>query len=137
VSSKTIALAAADAILYTHVLFVTFVILGLLLILVGRVFSWSWIRNPWFRLAHMVAIAFVVLQAWLGMVCPLTKWEMELRSQAGDAVYTGSFISHWLQEILYYQAPAWVFVVCYTAFGLLVVLSWFWIRPRPFTGKTK
>jgi hypothetical protein len=137
VPSKTFALAAADAILYTHVLFVAFVIFGLLLILVGRFFSWSWIRNPWFRLAHMVAIAFVVLQSWLGVVCPLTTWEMELRSQAGDAVYAGTFISHWLQEILYYQAPAWVFVVCYTTFGLLVVLSWFWIRPRPFTGITK
>lgn len=130
--SKTFYLAAADAILFTHVLFVAFVIFGLLLILAGRVFSWSWVRNPWFRLAHLVGIVVVTLQSWLGAICPLTTWEMALRLKAGDAVYAGSFITHWLEELLYYEAAAWVFVVCYTAFALLVVLSWFWVRPRPF-----
>lgn len=131
--SNTFYLAAADTILLTHVLFVVFVVFGLMLILLGRVFSWSWVRNPWFRLAHLAAIAVVVLQSWLGAICPLTTWEMELRTKAGDAVYTGSFIAHWLGKLLYYQAPPWVFVVCYTTFGLLVVLGWFWVRPRPFT----
>ena len=63
---------------------------------------------------------------------PLT-WEMALRTAAGDAVYGGSFISHWLESLLYYHAPKWVFMVCYTLFGSLVVVSWFWVRPRPFT----
>lgn len=30
---------------------------------------------------------------------------------------------------VYYQAPAWAFVVVYTVFGGLVVASWFWVRP--------
>jgi hypothetical protein len=131
-ASKTFYLAAADALLFTHFLFVIFVVFGLLLILLGRAFSWYWVRNPWFRFAHLAGIAVVVLQSWLGTICPLTTWEMELRTQAGNAVYTGSFIAHWLGELLYFQAPAWVFVVSYTTFGLLVVLSWFWVRPRPF-----
>ncbi|NOQ89458.1 MAG: DUF2784 family protein, partial [Gammaproteobacteria bacterium] len=58
--------------------------------------------------------------------------EMALRSRAGDNVYSDSFISHWLESILYYQLQPWVFVVCYTAFGVIVVASWFWIRPRHF-----
>ena len=123
---------AADAILLLHVLFVLFVVLGLLLIFAGRFLSWSWVRNPWFRVAHLAAIALVVLQSWLGLICPLTHWEMALRSRAGDAVYGGSFIAHWLGEFLYYQAPSWVFAVCYSLFGLLVVISWFRIPPRPF-----
>lgn len=132
VSSETMYLAAADALLFTHVLFVAFIIVGLLLILVGKLLSWSWVRNPWFRMAHLLGIVVVILQSWLGVICPLTRWEMELRSQAGDVVYAGSFISRWLEELLYFQAPDWVFTACYTAFGLLVILSWFWVRPLPF-----
>jgi hypothetical protein len=125
-------LLAADAILLTHVLFVVFVVAGLILIVLGRFRAWRWIRNPWFRYAHLAAIVVVVLQAWLGRICPLTIWEMALRAKAGAGGYEGSFISHWLQALLYYEAPAWVFTVCYTAFGLLVALTWFWVRPRPF-----
>lgn len=128
-------LLAADAILVTHVLFVVFVVAGLVLIFVGHGRSWPWIRNPWFRLAHLAAIGVVVLQAWLGRICPLTIWEMALREKAGDATYRGSFIAHWLQTLLYYEAPAWVFTIGYTVFGLLVAIAWVRIRPRPFGGK--
>ena len=124
-------LLAADAVLLLHVLFVSFVITGLALVLAGKPAGWTWVRNPWFRLTHLTAIGIVVLQSWFGLICPLTTLEMALRQRAGDAVYSGTFISHWLDSILYYEAPAWVFAVCYTVFGALVVLSWFWVRPRP------
>jgi len=123
-------LLAADALLFSHVVFVAFVVFGLALILLGKVFGWSWVRNMWFRLAHLAAIAVVVLQSWAGIICPLTTWEMALRERAGDTTYAGSFISHWLEALLYYQAPAWVFAVCYTAFGAFVIASWFWVPPR-------
>ncbi len=129
---KTFYAVAADLVLAMHVGFVVFVVVGLLLILVGKVFRWHWVRNPYFRVAHIVAIGVVVLQSWLGVICPLTTLEMSLRRLAGDATYSGAFIAHWLESILYYQAPAWVFAVCYTLFGLLVAGSWYWVRPRPF-----
>jgi len=126
-------LLAADAILIIHVLFVAFVVVSLLLILLGKTLGWFWIRNPWFRLAHLAAIGVVTLQSWLGVMCPLTMWEKALRLHAGEAVYNNSFISHLLETILYYNAPMWVFTVCYTIFGAIVVASWLWVRPRPFT----
>jgi polyferredoxin len=122
----------ADALLVTHVAFVGFVIFGLIFILCGGPLKWSWVRNPWFRVMHLAAIGFVVIQTWCGLICPLTTWEMHLRQRAGDDTYEGSFIAHWLQQLLYYEAPAWVFVVCYTIFGLLVVSTWITVRPRPF-----
>lgn len=125
-------LLAADAILFVHVGFVTFVILGLVLIICGKLFSWAWVRNPWFRYAHLVAIGFVVLQSWFSAICPLTIWEMALREKAGGATYAGSFIAHWLEKLLYYQAPPWVFVITYTSFGMLVVACWFWVPVRRF-----
>jgi hypothetical protein len=123
---------AADVLLVLHVLFVVFIVFGLVLIFVGRFLNWQWVRNRWFRLAHLIGIGIVVLQAWFGLICPLTIWEMSLRARAGDAVYEGAFIAHVLNELLYYDAPAWVFVVAYTVFGGLVVLSWFWVPPRSF-----
>lgn len=125
-------LIAADMMLFTHALFVAFVIFGLVLVIVGKLVSWTWVHNPWFRVAHLLAIAVVVLQSWLGVICPLTIWEMQLREKAGDAYYEGAFIAHWVDQLLYYQAPPWVFMVCYTVFGLLVLVSWFWVRPRSF-----
>ena len=133
--SETLHLLAADALLVLHVLFVVFVVAGRLLVFVGGLSGWRWVRNPWFRVAHLAAIGVVVLQSWLGVICPLTVWEMELRARAGDAVYAGSFISHWLQELLYYQAPEWVFTTAYTAFGMLVLLSWLFVRPMPFSRR--
>ncbi len=130
--SSMIFLLAADVVMLLHALFVAFVVIGLVLVLIGKACDWNWVRNPWFRLIHLVAIVLVVLQAWLGLICPLTTIEMALRSRAGDTVYTGSFISHWLEHLLYYQLPPWVFVVCYTAFAVIVVASWYWIRPRRF-----
>jgi hypothetical protein len=85
-------------------------------------------------LLHIIAIGIVVLQSWLGMICPLTTVEQELRERAGDDIYSGSFIAHWLETILYYQAPAWVFITIYTLFGAAVLASWFWAKPRPFSS---
>ena len=122
----------ADVVLITHVAFVAFVVVGLLLILVGGCLGWGWIRNPWFRALHLAGIGVVVVQAWFGVVCPLTILEMHLREKAGEETYSGTFVAHWLHKLLYYQAPPWVFVVCYTVFGIAVVLSWVKFRPRKF-----
>ena len=122
----------ADTILVTHVLFVVFVMLGLILIFAGKFLSWQWVRNPWFRVTHILGISVVVLQSWFGVMCPLTIWEIDLRSKTGETFYQGSFMTHWLNELLYYQAPSWVFVVFYTVFGGLVLSAWFLVRPRAF-----
>ena len=127
----------ADLVLLTHVSFVLFVVVGLLAILCGGIAGWRWIRNPWFRAAHLAGIGWVVGQAWLGIICPLTTLEMDLREKAGDATYAGAFIAHWLQKLLYYEAPAWIFIAGYTLFGLAVIGSWLKFRPRPFRSAQK
>jgi len=130
VDASTAYQLAADAVMLLHALFVVFVVLGLVLILAGGALGWAWVRLRWFRITHLVAIGIVVVQSWLGAICPLTTFEMALRTRAGESTYPGAFIAHWVETVLYYQAPPWVFVVCYTAFGALVVASWFWVRPR-------
>lgn len=126
---SSLLLLLADAVLLLHVLFVAFVVLGLLAIYLGGILGWRWVRHRRFRLVHLGAIGYVVVQAWLGAVCPLTTLEMALRAEAGSATYAGSFIQHWLQRLLYYTAPEWVFVAVYTLFGSLVLASWWVVRP--------
>jgi len=125
----------ADIALMAHAAFVAFVVVGLLAILVGGTWGWTWIRNPWFRVLHLAAITLVVVQAWFGVICPLTTLEMILRAKAGDPTYSHTFVGHWLQELLYYDAPPWVFVVCYTLFGVAVVASWVKFPPRSFRSQ--
>lgn len=121
----------ADAVLVLHVAIVAFVIGGLLGVFVGNRLGWRWVNALWFRLVHVGTVCVVIAEAWLGAACPLTTLEMWLRAQAHAPTYSGSFIGHWLQRLLYYDAPEWVFVLIYSLFGLLVVASWLAYPPRP------
>ncbi len=120
----------ADAMLALHVGIVVFVVGLLPLILLGGALGWGWVRHFGLRLTHLVLMAFIAAQAWLGQLCPLTVWEQDLRRLAGQGSYGESFIEHWLSRLLYWEAPWWVFVAAYTAFVLLVALAWWWVRPR-------
>ncbi len=120
----------ADMVLLAHFGLVVFVVGGLAVILVGNLLGWRWVNNPWFRLAHIAAIAVVVAESWLGITCPLTTLESWLRAQAGSSGYDASFIEHWVQRILFHEAPPWVFASAYTAFGLLVAAAWWYFPPR-------
>lgn len=115
----------ADTMLVIHFVFVTFVVLGFILILIGLLARWSWVHNRKFRIGHLTAIGFVVIQTWLGQLCPLTVWENQLRHRAGQLPYAETFVEHWLHKILFYQAEPWIFTTIYTCFGVLVVLVWF------------
>lgn len=120
----------ADFILVIHALFIAFVILGFVLIVIGMFRHWSWIKNLWFRLGHLLAIVIVVAESWFGGICPLTEWESRLREAAGGVGYGDSFIQHWVQKIVFYDFAPWVFTVAYTVFGMLVLLAWILAPPR-------
>lgn len=120
----------ADAVLLLHLATVMFVVGGLVLVVAGNILRWSWANSLWFRLAHLATIAVVVAQAWLGQVCPLTTLESWLRGRAGEAAYGAGFIEYWVQRLLYYEAPAWVFTLAYTVFALLVAAAWWYFPPQ-------
>ncbi|QDF96697.1 hypothetical protein CJ010_09225 [Azoarcus sp. DD4] len=119
----------ADLVLAIHFALVLFVIGGLVAIVIGNRLSWPWVNRWSFRAAHLAAIAIVVLESWLGLACPLTTLEMWLRAQAGTAVHEQGFVAYWLQRLLFYEAPAWVFGLAYTVFGLLVAAAWWRFPP--------
>ena len=73
---------AADLIVVIHLAYVGYIVGGVGLILIGLWRRWRWIRNPWFRLTHLIAILIVVVELVLKRYCPLTIWEMSFRSLA-------------------------------------------------------
>ncbi|MGV3467503.1 DUF2784 domain-containing protein [Limnobacter sp.] len=122
----------ADLVLLIHFAIVLFVVGGLLLIVLGNVLRWSWVNHWWFRAMHLLAISVVVLESWLGIECPFTTLENWLRLQAGQGVYQGSFIQHWVHSVMFYHAPGWVFALAYTLFALAVVAAWLRWPPQQF-----
>lgn len=132
--SPHLSLWLADAVLVLHVAVVGFVIGGLLVVPVGQWAGWPWVRSLAFRLTHLGAIGVVVVQAWLGQSCPLTTLESWLRARAGAAGYTSGFLAHWLQRLIFYDAPAWVFTLAYSLFAALVVGAW-WRWPPVGRGR--
>jgi hypothetical protein len=129
----------ADLIVLIHVGYVSYVILGQAAILLGWLRRWSWIRNPYFRLTHLAAIVIVAAESLLDLPCPLTLWEDNLRALAGHSVKQGSFIGRFLDAVLFYDFPPWVFTWVYVGFAALVVVTVVLAPPRrlSFSNRTR
>lgn len=123
-------LLLADCVLVIHTSLVLFVVGGLPLIIAGNLLDWRWVNGWRFRSLHLATIAVVVAESWLGFTCPLTTLESWLRAQGGGQIYGESFIEHWLQAILFYRAPSWVFTLVYTLFAACVAGVWWYFPPR-------
>ncbi len=115
----------ADAILFTHFAFVLFITLGLPLIYLGAARGWPWVRDRRWRALHLAAILFVAAETMLGFACPLTVWEDALRGHRPGV----GFLERWIQRIMFYDLPAWVFLVAYAGFAVLVAVTWALVPP--------
>lgn len=123
----------ADWVLAVHLAVVVFVVGGALAVVIGNRIAWIWVNHWRFRLAHLAAVVVIVLHSWLGQLCPLTVLESWLRLQASAQAYEKSFIEHWVQRLIYFEAPFWVFALIYTVFAAVVVLMW-WRYPTRRSG---
>jgi hypothetical protein len=120
----------ADLILLIHFFYVLFVVLGLAVIWIGFFMRWAFVRNFWFRLVHLLAIGYVVAESLGGMICPLTLWENQLRIKAGNGVYQGSFMEHWVHQMMYYDGSPETFTAIYVIFFGAVLLSLWCVPPQ-------
>ena len=128
-------LILADLTLVVHFAFVAFVVVGLVLIWIGGWRRWTFVRNVWFRVAHLAAIGVVAAEALTGCICPLTTWENRLRLLAGGQErYAGSFVQHWLHRVMFFDFSPRVFTISYVVFFGLVALS-FWFVPPGRLGR--
>jgi hypothetical protein len=120
----------ADMMVIFHAAYVSFVVFGLVAILLGVAFRWSWVRNIWFRSIHLLTIGIVVGEALIGIRCPLTVWEVQLREIAGQTAYTGDFLGHWVHQLIFVPVGPWVVNLVQSLFGLAVLVTFVLAPPR-------
>jgi hypothetical protein len=112
----------ADGIVFIHSLYVAFTVIGALLILLGGILRWSWIRNRFFRIFHLCAVLFVAAESLLGISCFLTEWEYALRIKAGQISEKDiSFVGRLIRSLIFIELPDRGFVLMYTGFGILIL----------------
>lgn len=122
---------AALSILILHLAIITFNVAGCVLIPVGAWCRWHWVRNFWFRIAHFACLAVVAVQAVLGRACFLTVWQSDLSGAAA----TQPLIAGWLERVIYWSLPLWVFEIAYVVVFAYVVALWVFVRPvMPWSG---
>jgi hypothetical protein len=140
---------AADLVVTLHFGFVVFVIGLELFVLAGWPLGWAWTRNFWLRLLHLVCIEIVVGQAVVGLECPLTSVERDLRGsvrgdQPGDDDLSwrdfyraqlhhleGSTpVARFCHHKLFYPIPEATYPYVVAPFGLLLLLTWVFVPPR-------
>lgn len=132
----------ADFILVIHFAIVSFAVLGQLAIMIGYLMRWEWIRNPWFRLAHLSVILIVAAEAMVEFECPLTTWERDLRVYAGQIrpdfeevgdwdVENASFTARIIRSLMMYPADVGpILRTGYYTFAFLVLAALVLAPPR-------
>lgn len=128
----------ADGILIAHFLFFLFCVLGEIAVLAGALLSGhvppgrsgEWFRNRSFRTAHLAAVVFVGFEGLVGILCPLTVWEYDLRRAAGQVFEREiPLATRIIRTLLFHDFPPWVFTALYVGFAVLVVATFFLVKP--------
>ena len=120
-----------------HFGYVAYVVFGQVLICVGIPLKWRLIRNPWFRVSHLVMIGIVAVESIFDFECPLTTWEHDLGILAGRPGDGRSFIGGLLEDILFCPCgpnhP--VYMISYVSFAVVVLATFILWPPRHFGKK--
>lgn len=122
----------SDLVLFLHGLWVLFILIGFPLAVL--------FRSRLLRLIHAAGLGFYLLLALTGWPCPLTFAEEAARQAAGQRgfSYEGSFLSAWVEKLLYGQSiPLWFFYLLAAAYLILVISSWWWWPRKKENGANR
>ena len=110
----------ADLVLILHFFIVIFITVGFVLIPIGYFYNWIWIKGYKLRLIHCGLMFLVTFETLLGVTCPLTSIENKLRGISNNK----SFISFWIEKIIYWDFPTIFFIFLYSIFLGWTLLMW-------------
>ncbi len=120
----------ADLLVVIHCAYVGYVILGQVAIWLGWALRRQWTRNFWFRITHLAAIGFVAFEEGIGMVCPLTELEANLRVLAGEGARSGTFMGRLFHDVLFLDLPHQAFTWMHVGFAIIVLATFVLYPPR-------
>ena len=114
--TDVLAQAAASFVVVVHLAFLAYLVLGGFLAL--RRFALLWPSVAVTVYAAVITVA--------DLQCPLTILEKWLLLQGGGTPYEGSFIAHYLHDVLYpgeYEIAAWLVATGIALFSYALVLT--------------
>src|SRR5689334_20832972 len=113
----------ADLVMVVHAAFSLFVVLGLVFIVTGQVLRWSWINNRRFRVPHLAATLIVVTRVWLGVTCPFSAAEDQLRSHTSASCIFGPDVHNVFHRLAFRGNNPGRFARSATVVGLVVAAA--------------
>ena len=121
---------AANLIALIHLAYFVFIVGGMAAIVFGPRWgiAWAWVRNPWFRMAHLLAIYVVLVEDVTGFPCPLNVLQWGAREAATGSTEATTGVGGFLDYLLYHTISPLALDVMYWSFGVLV-LALLWIVP--------
>ena len=120
----------ADLVLIFHFCIVLFITSGFFLVPVGYKFGWGWIKNRKLRILHFGMMVFVTIETILGVTCPLTLIENNLRGINQPK----SFIAYWVEQLVYWYFPTQFFLILYCVSLTWTILIWQFYPPKNAIG---
>jgi hypothetical protein len=114
-----------QTILALHLGVIAFNVAGLVVIPLGAALGWGFVRIRWLRLAHLGSLGVTAAQALLGRDCFLTDWQAAASGQAPQPL-----ITKFVNSLIYWPLPIWVFTTAYVAVFLYTAALWRWVPPR-------
>lgn len=109
----------ADIVVLIHFLWIVFLIFGAF---------WG-TRNKAARVVHIAGLAFALIIQVFGWYCPLTHIEVWLRAMHDPALsYTGSFIIHYIEKIVYVELSGNIILVF--SIALCCINAWLYLRKK-------
>jgi len=109
----------ADIVVLIHFLWILFLFLGGL---------WG-IKNQAIKIFHLSGLAFALILQIFDWYCPLTHLEVWLRAMHSPCLtYTGSFIPHYVEKIVYLELSRGVVLVL--TILLCGMNAWVYFRKR-------
>ncbi|MGZ6014086.1 MAG: DUF2784 domain-containing protein [Caulobacteraceae bacterium] len=118
-----------EGVLALHLLVIGFNVLGLVAIPLGAALGWRWVRVRWWRGLHVASWAVVALQATLGRACFLTLWQDQLAGAGPEP----PLVMRWVNGLIYWPLPIWVFSATYLVLFAAVIAFWRLVPPRRMT----
>lgn len=106
----------------SHASLILFVIIGALIIIFKCSTNNPLVQNRSLRLSHIIASAYIVFTALIGLIWPVYKLEKYFSDAAGGAPYPHLIATQWLREFLGSPAPDWVFFLAFVVLTAILLL---------------
>jgi hypothetical protein len=106
----------ADAVVLFHFCWIIFILIG----------GWWGRRYRAIKILHISALVLALLVETFDWFCPLTHLEVWLRVRGAQGSYTGAFITHYLNKLIYLDAPHAPIVVA--TFLICLGNAWLYLK---------